>query len=185
VGTGDGRAVLAAAARDRQTLAIGIDADAASMFESSRRAARAESKGGLPNALFVIAAAEALPDALCGLARRVTVQFPWGSLLRGCLGADPRVAAGIGSLMRPGAALELLLAPADRDHLAGLPTQIDGISSAAADAFAAVGIILDEAREATPAEIRACRSSWARRLAPGRIDRSVVLVRLRSPAGVT
>jgi 16S rRNA (adenine(1408)-N(1))-methyltransferase len=47
--------VLARAARWPDTLAIGVDANAAGMAEASRRAAR---RGTLPNALFAVAAAE-------------------------------------------------------------------------------------------------------------------------------
>jgi hypothetical protein len=65
------------------------------MAESSRRAARAR----ISNVLFVVAAAEAIPPELRGVAARVTVQFPWASLLRGCLGLDDAVAAGIASLL--------------------------------------------------------------------------------------
>jgi 16S rRNA (adenine(1408)-N(1))-methyltransferase len=58
LGTGDGRAVLATAAADPGTLAIGVDASADAMTESSRRAAR---RNALPNALFAVAAAEHPP----------------------------------------------------------------------------------------------------------------------------
>ena len=58
LGTGDGRHVLAAAARRPETLIVGIDANAAGMAEASRRAAR---RGALPNALFAVAAAEHPP----------------------------------------------------------------------------------------------------------------------------
>jgi 16S rRNA (adenine(1408)-N(1))-methyltransferase len=51
------------------------------MVEASRRAAGPARKGGLDNALFVLAAAEAPPAELWALAARVTVLFPWGSLL--------------------------------------------------------------------------------------------------------
>jgi 16S rRNA (adenine(1408)-N(1))-methyltransferase len=101
VGTGDGRAVLFIAAAEPTTLAIGIDANAASMAEASRRAAGPPRKGGLANALFVVAAAEAPPEELRGLAARVTVLFPWGSLLRGCLGAHASVAEGMAGLVAP------------------------------------------------------------------------------------
>ena len=55
LGTGDGRHVLAAARARPDTFVIGADANAASMAESSRRAAR---RLALPNALFAVAAAE-------------------------------------------------------------------------------------------------------------------------------
>jgi len=58
LGTGDGRHVLAAAAARPDTLAIGLDANASGMIESSRRASR---RGALPNALFAVAAAEHPP----------------------------------------------------------------------------------------------------------------------------
>jgi 16S rRNA (adenine(1408)-N(1))-methyltransferase len=58
LGTGDGRYVLAAATERPDTLVIGVDANAAGMAEASRRAAR---RAALPNALFVVAAAEHPP----------------------------------------------------------------------------------------------------------------------------
>ena len=58
LGTGDGRAVLAAAAAQPDTLVIGLDANAAGLAEASRRAAR---RLALPNALFAVAAAEHPP----------------------------------------------------------------------------------------------------------------------------
>lgn len=164
VGTGDGRAVLATAARDPSTLVLGIDASAAAMAVASRRAAGPARKGGLENARFVLAAAEAVPADLAGRADLVTVLFPWGSLLRGCVGRDEAVARGLIALVAPSGALELMLAPADRDGLGGMPTTTHSIVEAAARAFDAEGFQLVVAREATPAEVAATRSSWARRL---------------------
>ena len=190
VGTGDGRAVLAAAGREPDTLVLGLDASASAMAEASRRAARPARKGGLANALFVVAAAEALPPELSGRASLVSVLFPWGSLLRGCLGLDDTVAGGVAGLVAPGGRLELLLAPAERDGLEGVPTTETGIIRAATRAFARHGLRVLTARAATPAEVAATGSSWARRLGVaghgkgsnggGRngADRSPVLIRL-------
>jgi 16S rRNA (adenine(1408)-N(1))-methyltransferase len=165
LGTGDGRSVLATAAAEPHTLAIGIDASAASMIETSRRAARSPSKGGFENALFVVAAAEAIPSELTAIASCVTVRFPWGSLLAGCLGADDAVTAGIAGLVAAGGSLELLLAPADGDRLrAGLPTEPDGIIAAAARAFESRGLRLVEAGLASAPAIERSGSTWARRL---------------------
>jgi 16S rRNA (adenine(1408)-N(1))-methyltransferase len=182
VGTGDGRAVLAAAARDERTLALGIDAVAAAMAESSRRAAGPARKGGLPNATFIVAAAEAPPDWLCGTADLVTVRFPWGSLLRGCTDGDPAVAAGLAGLVRRGGNLELLLAPAARDHLDGVPIEASALARAAAAAFAPFELDVVLARPATDAEVWASGSTWARRLGAGRTNgtagRAPTLIRL-------
>ena len=118
LGTGDGRFVLATAAAEPATLVIGIDASADAMAEASARAARSPRRGGLPNALFVAAAAEAPPAELLGIASRVVVQLPWGSLLRGALALDEEVARGIAGLVAPGGRVEVLLAPATKDRLA-------------------------------------------------------------------
>jgi tRNA G46 methylase TrmB len=58
LGTGDGRYVLRAAAEHLDTLVIGLDANAAAMAEASRRAER---RHALPNALFLVGAAEHPP----------------------------------------------------------------------------------------------------------------------------
>jgi 16S rRNA (adenine(1408)-N(1))-methyltransferase len=186
VGTGDGRAVLAAAARAPQTLVLGLDAVAASMAESSRRAAGPARKGGMPNAAFVVAAAEAPPAALCGVADLVTVRFPWGSLLRGCAGLDDSVAAGVAALVGPGGTLELLVAPSARDNLAGIPLEPAALVEAASRAFERHGLAVHAGREATDEEVTASGSTWARRLASQRpTDRGVMLVRLIRPHPVT
>ena len=181
VGTGDGRAMVRAASAEPTTLCIGLDANAAAMAEASRRSARAARRGGLPNALFVLAAAEAPPTELLGLADLVTVAFPWGSLLRGCLGADPAVASGVAGLVARRGRLELLLAPADRDGLSSLPTDAESVIAAAATTFAELGFRLEEGRRASAAEIAASGSSWAKRLLHGgaKGTRAVALVRLR------
>ncbi|TAK01854.1 MAG: hypothetical protein EPO36_04325 [Chloroflexota bacterium] len=187
-GTGDGRAVLAAAARDPRTLAIGLDAVAVAMAESSRRAARPEGRGGLPNALFAVSAVESAPAALRGLAARVTVQFPWASLLRGCLGANADGAAALAALVAPGGTLELLLAPAERDGLGSLPVGPDAVVTAATATFEGLGLATLEARAATGDEVRATSSTWARRLLGGArasvaatASRPVLVIRFRGP----
>jgi hypothetical protein len=186
--------VLAAAARDPKGLVIGVDPVASAMAEASRRAARAPARGGLPNAVFVAASAESLPAALHGTAAQVVVRFPWASLLRGCLGADAAVARGLASLLAPGGTLELLLAPAARDRLDGLPTDPVAIVAAARATFEGLGLVTHDGREATTDEVRSAGSTWAKRLlgtngrgANGwgtvgpRAARPVVLVRFRSP----
>jgi 16S rRNA (adenine(1408)-N(1))-methyltransferase len=187
VGTGDGRAVLAAAARDPRALAIGLDVDAASMAEASRRAARPARKGGLPNVLLVVAAAEAAPIELRAIANAVTVRFPWASLLRGALGNDDAVAAGIAGFVARGGTLELLLAPAGRDNLGGLPTEPASVIAAARATFEDFGLTFVEGRAATSDEVRASGSAWARRLLGGperglkAVERRPVLVRFHNP----
>lgn len=172
VGTGDGRAVLERAALEPETLVFGLDANASAMAEASRRAARPPRKGGRPNVRFVLAAAEAPPPVLAAAAELVTVRFPWGSLLQGCLGLDPAVACGLAGLVAPGGTLELLLAPSVRDGLTGIPTDPSDIVAATSAAFAGFGFELRVGRRASATELEASGSSWAKRLgAAGRAGR--------------
>lgn len=113
---------------------------------------------------------------LAGSGVLVTVRFPWGSLLRGCLGRDARVAAGVASLVTSDGALELLLAPSARDGLEGIPIEVETIVEAAACAFAPHGLVLEEGRAATAPEISRSGSTWAKRLS-GRDATFVCLVR--------
>jgi 16S rRNA (adenine(1408)-N(1))-methyltransferase len=164
LGTGDGRAVLARAAAEPRSLVVGIDASAAAMAESSRRAARR----GSGNALFVVASAERVPPELCGVAGATTVLYPWGSLLRGALALDESAAAGIASLLATGSALTIALSIDDRDGL-DLPSLAEpGSVAGLAARWSAFGLDLDDVRPAGLLDDDAAASTWARRLASDR-----------------
>ena len=167
---------------DPRSLVIGMDADAASMAETSRRAARPSAKGGRPNLLFVVAAAESPPPELVGLADEVRILFPWGSLLRGVLGADERVAQGIAALARPGGRVSAIVSVTPRDGLDGTasidPSGLAGI----ADAAQRFGLRLTATRLADVEDVRATRSTWGRRLLAGASDRPVWRLELENDA---
>ena len=146
---------------------IGIDANAASMTEAARRVARPAKRGGLSNALFVVAAAESLPPELAEIADAVTVHFPWGSLLRGLLLADPVILANIARIMRDGATLTVLLSVTEHDRIDGINTLDERNLAALAPAYAAFGLALEECRRATADDLDRSHSSWAKRLAAG------------------
>lgn len=170
IGTGDGRFVLSAARQDRSALVVGIDADAASMVESSRRAMR---RDAVPNALFVVASAEALPIELHGAADVVTVQFPWGSLLRGLVEGLPDVAGQLASIAAPRTRVDLLVSVRPSDRLSWLPSVDGETATRVGDFFAPHGFRALLSRPATRDEIAAAHSSWAKRLAAGGGGRDV------------
>lgn len=180
VGTGSGRAVLAAAHAEPTTLVVGLDADAASMLDASRRAAAAPSRGGRPNALFVVGAAEELPGPFEALADAVFVRFPWGSLLRGSIGEGAAVAGGLVGMLRPNGELTLLLALQAKDgydDLLPLVTEPPLLARRLEELYGPLGLRLADCRWATTEEVAAAQSSWARRLRVGR-DRQAILARL-------
>lgn len=82
---------------------LGIDAVAEAVAEASRRAAARPSRGGVLNAMFLYAAAETLPGELAGMADEITVNYPWGSLLRALAAPDVDVLTKLARLGRPGA----------------------------------------------------------------------------------
>jgi 16S rRNA (adenine(1408)-N(1))-methyltransferase len=159
--------VLATAAAQPDRLVVGVDASAAAMATASRRAAAGPRRGGLPNALFVVAAAEALPCELDGVADLVTVHFPWGSLLRGLLGAGPATMTGVARLMRPGATLSVLLSSTARDRGAGVEPIGEATLQALTGAYGRYGLGVAEVRPATPSDVAAAKSSWGKRLGAG------------------
>ena len=172
IGTGDGRFVLAAAAASPECLVIGLDADARAMIDASRRAAGPARRGGLPNALFVAAAAEWMPTELEGRADLVTVHFPWGSLLGGLIGSDSQILGGLARIAHHGAEIRTLLSVTERDVAgAGGRFDPDAIRSPTT-----AGLRLCEVRRATAEEIAASDSTWAKRLRAA-TDRPVWLIR--------
>jgi len=171
--------VLARARREPRSLVIGMDAAAAAMAEGSLRAARPGRKGGLPNALFVVAAAERPPAELAGIAAEVTISFPWGSLLRGALAVEGAAdaAAGIAGLVAPGGVVRMLVSIDPRDRLA-VPVLAAADRAAIAARWACHGLILTAFAPACRDEIEASDSSWSRRLGAGR-ERAVWRLELR------
>jgi 16S rRNA (adenine(1408)-N(1))-methyltransferase len=186
LGSGDGKAVLVRAAREPGALVVGLDAVADGLARASRRAARPPRKGGRPNAVFALASAAAPPPDLLRRADELTIQFPWGSLLRGTLALEADVARGVAALLAPGGRVIALLAPASRDRLGGVPTAdqlLDGEDAGLAERWAAMGLELVEMREATAGEVSSAASSWARRLGAERGARRVVRLELRAGPG--
>ena len=164
VGTGDGRYVLHVARTSPNWFALGVDACRENLRKASRNAP--------PNAMYVIANALALPRELGGMASRVTINFPWGTLLRGLLDGEPMLLEGLLAIARPGAALEIRLnAGALRD--AGYTLESGGarVGRALREGGFDVGDLVGlDARE-----LRRCQTTWAKRLAYGRDPRAVFL----------
>jgi 16S rRNA (adenine(1408)-N(1))-methyltransferase len=164
LGTGDGRAVAARAAAEPRSLVIGIDANAAAMAETSRRASRGHGDRRLRNGLFLVEAVERLPGPLAEVASTVSVVMPWASLLRGVLGIDDVVLRGIASVVAPGGRVEGLLSVMPSDAVAGLASIDRDTGPKIATAWAAAGFELRSMRPASLDDLRRTRSSWARRL---------------------
>ena len=164
LGTGDGRFVRDVARRGPEVGAIGVDLCEANL--------RGISRGAPGNALFVVADALAPPAELSRLASHLTINFPWGSLLRGLLAGDDGLLTGLRSLARAGAALDVRLnAGALGEAGWTLETGADRVAAALVRA----GFAIVAARELPVAALREVPTTWAKRLAFGRDPRAVQL----------
>ena len=103
----------------------------------------------------------------------MTVHFPWASLLRGVLGYDDAVLAGLARMLAPGASATALVSVLPRDGVPAIPE-----AGAIAASYGRHALELAELRPASAAEVAASGSSWAKRLRAGRErSRPVTLLR--------
>ena len=164
LGTGDGRFVRHTARAHPERFVIGVDACREQLWEASRRA--------LPNELYVIANVETLPDELVGIASHVTINFPWGTLLDGLLSAGSPVLERVIALLRPGASLEVRL---NAGALAEGGYALEAGAATVRRALGETGFMMGAPVALDALALRACHSTWARRLAFGRDPRAVTL----------
>lgn len=164
LGAGDGRFALRMAEQHKDTFFIGID--------SCRENLRVNSRTKLPNALFVIASAQALPCELNELASHVSINFPWGSLIESLLNGDACLLNGILRLTRPRATMEILL---NADALASAGWDLCRGADRIEGALNAAGWQTASQSDLDAESLRAIPTTWAKRLAFGRDPRAVRL----------
>jgi 16S rRNA (adenine(1408)-N(1))-methyltransferase len=170
-----------------QTLFVGIDANADGLRETASRAARKPAKGGVDNLVLVQAQAEDPPAELVARARRVTVVFPWASLLHAVVGANERGLAGLAALCRDEGTIQAVFShdPARDGAVAQMPELSPRFfATELASRYRAAGLELRDAAAMTRDDVRALPTSWAKRLGFGAERRvwRVVARRVFGPA---
>ena len=178
IGTGDGRFVSAAAKANPRKFYIGIDANVSALEKISMKATRKPNKGGLPNAMFVQAAVEDLPDEFESTADEIHIHFPWGSLLKAVSTADESVLSSLRKICAPRALLEIVIGiDLERDKAEVERLDIPELTpvflhSYIFPKYAAAGFKLVEHGKLGPSEWSEMETSWARKL-KGNPDRKV------------
>lgn len=173
IGTGDGRFVSRAARENPRKFYVGIDANAKPLEKISMKATRKPAKGGLPNALFVQAAAEDLPGELDGAADEIHIHFPWGSLLKAVAVGDEAVLRSLQRISAPGCLLEIVIGidpVRDKTEVErlGLPEMTeDYFRSVLISRYEAAGFELVDFGEMDASEWSKLETSWARKLQGG------------------
>ena len=164
LGTGDGRFVCKSAEHNQKTFFIGID--------SCRENLRVYSRKKLPNALFIIANAQSLPPELSGLASRVSVNFPWGSLLQSLLDDDACLLNGLLRVTRPCAAMDIHL---NADALTSAGYELEAGANQIECVLSESGWRIKSRACLNADDLRQIPTSWAKRLAFGRDPRAIRL----------
>ena len=131
------------------------------------------------------AAIESLPPELGAAADRVTVVLPWGSLLAAVARPVLPALQAIRGLCRPGAVLTVVLGvDPDRDRAEAARLGLPALDAAhfqgplSAD-YAAGGFRVARVRPVSPDQLARWPSTWAKRLAHGRV-RSVFEIEARA-----
>jgi 16S rRNA (adenine(1408)-N(1))-methyltransferase len=188
LGTGDGKFVLRCARANPDRLHVGVDALEQPMAESIRRAASKPARGGVPNASFAVADALAPPASLAGRATLVTVNYPWGSLLRAVAAPEPDGLAAIAGLLGEGGRLVALLnASASEDSayaekLELPPLDAEHVERSLVPGWRDAGLEVLEARVLGPGEEPPHRTSWGQRLVRGSGRETLLVSAVRSSA---
>ncbi|MDQ3540528.1 MAG: hypothetical protein M3440_07550 [Chloroflexota bacterium] len=157
LGTGDGRFAVQLARTRPELGAIGIDTCLDHPHGSPRRHP--------PNVRFARLDARDVSIGEEVRAKSVSINFPYGSLLRGLVEGDPALADRIDQLLAPDARLSIRV-----NERALLDALLDpgGAERAIVRGLHGLGGLTVSVRPITQAELRAFPSTWSKRLGFGR-----------------
>ena len=185
IGTGDGRFVSAAARANPNKFFIGIDANVKPLEKPSMKATRKANKGGLPNAMFVQAAIEFLPEEFAGVADEIHIHFPWGSLLGSVVRGDEQILSSLRNIAAQDCILEIMIGiDIERDASELSRLDIPELSetyfkNTLASRYNAAGFKTVEIRQLSRDEWYKIETSWARKLS-GSSTRAVTMLIFRA-----
>ena len=146
------------------------------------KATRKPAKGGLPNAMFVQAAVEDLPEEFAGVANEIHINFPWGSLLRAIATADENVLKSLRRLAAREYVLRITIGvdpERDQSELARLnipEITIEYLEHVLIPRYEALGFAIIDCRQLAANEWSRLETSWARKLQPNAGRRVFYLV---------
>ena len=173
IGTGDGLFVYRSARCDPTRFFVGIDPNTRPLQKISQKIYRTPAKGGAPNALFIQASVESLPEELNGIANEVDVNFPWGSLLRAVALGKLNELQAIRRVCTSNAVLKLTIGlDEQRDsseiHRLGLqPLSTDFLGGQLYEQYLAARFEIIQYTCIPPVDWPGLGTSWAKRLQDG------------------
>jgi len=164
LGTGDGKFAFCHADNFPSHFVIGVDSCRENLHEHSR--------ANMPNLLYIIASAQALPHELHGLVSHITINFPWGSLLESFLIGDDRLLHGLESVAGSSAVLDIRL---NGGALAEQGWSLEDGAERIFENLILAGWRIRKPGTMDARALRAFPSTWAKRLAFGRDPRAIQL----------
>lgn len=174
IGTGDGKFAYKLAREYPDRFIVGIDPYHKGLAEVSRKIYKKPAKGGAPNALYVLANADELPDELNGVANQVFINFPWGSLLKWVVTADEKFWGGIRRISQKGARIDVIFGYTDeyephKIEMQGLPAlTLEHIQHILAPALEKLFFEMTAIEMLTNDALKTFPSGWAKRLSYGK-----------------
>lgn len=174
IGTGDGRYVHTLAENNPRWFVIGLD--------SCRENLRKYSNRKLRNMLFIIASAQEIPVDLTGLVSHVTINFPWGSLLKSLLSGDSKLFCGIESISASVASFDIRL---NSGALAEAGWELARGAAQIYNTILGSGWVAEPPAMMDAGALRDFPSSWAKRLAFGRDPHAIELKGWLSPKSLS
>jgi 16S rRNA (adenine(1408)-N(1))-methyltransferase len=170
IGTGDGLFVYRSARLNPHTFFIGIDANSRPLEKISEKIHRKPAKGGQRNILFVQSAVEELPSELDGIAKEVTIIFPWGSLLRAVVTGEQAILKKLRSICSTGAfvkvvvSLDFAMDKSEIERLGLPPLSVEYVESVLRKEYESAGLEIVSTTQFTSFDLTEFETSWGRRL---------------------
>lgn len=162
LGTGDGRFVYKKALAEPTTLFIGIEPAHKQVEEFARKVARQK----LENVLFVVGSFELLPEELSGVADKLFIILPWGTLLKAIAEPNEADISTIKYLLKPKAEVEFIfgfdaqLEPSQTNRL-----QLGEINEKnTVQVFEENGFTLVESTQLLRTKLSELESTWGKRI---------------------
>lgn len=170
LGTGDGTYALHMARANPHMAVIGIDTCLDNLVKAARR--------NLPNLRFVTCDATNAPVWLHGIATSVSINFPFGSLLRALADGDGGTQRRLFAVAKPGARIEIRVNGSAAKEL-GMPLEVlrERLRRLTREMASGAATVTVEPHVA----FRRFPSEWAKRLAYGRPSEVVVATARTAP----
>ncbi len=166
LGTGDGRFVYKKSLENPQIFYIGIDPAEKQLETFSRKTIRKK----LNNLLFVVGSIEILPQELLGMADKVYINMPWGSLLESIVKPVEQNLKNLRSLLKLNGTVEIVfgyakeLEPSEAKRLNLPEISLAYLKSAVIPIYEQLGFELLELQEFGTREMRSIQSTWGKSL---------------------